>query len=59
MKVNVIRDGNGKVVATFEKSVAGGPQLRPQLKAGHTVHEVDATDSYKKNITEFYKQHSR
>jgi len=59
MKVNLVKDANGKVVATFEHAVAGGPSLRPVLKEGHTVHEVDAPENYKENVKAFYKQHSR
>jgi hypothetical protein len=58
MKVNIIRDEQGKVVATFENGTQGGPQLKPVLKAGHSVHEVNAPDDYTKDIRAFYKQHS-
>jgi len=58
MKVNIVKDKNGKVVATFENAVAGGPSIRPVLKPGHTVHEVDAPENYKTNFKAFYEQHS-
>ena len=58
MKVNIVRDGSGKVVATFENAVAGGPWIVPVLKPGHTVHEVEAPESYQTNIKAFYEQHS-
>jgi hypothetical protein len=59
MKVNLVKDANGKVVATFENPVAGGSSMKPVLKPGHTVHEVDAPEKYKEDINAFYKQHSR
>jgi hypothetical protein len=59
MKVNVVKDEHGKVVATFEHPVAGGPSLKPKLKPGYKVHEVEASEDYKKDIKAFYKQHSR
>jgi hypothetical protein len=59
MKVNIIKDATGKVVATFENAVAGGPSVKPLLKPGHKVHEVEASENYKKDIEAFYKQHSR
>ncbi|HLJ91845.1 MAG TPA: hypothetical protein VKU02_01500 [Gemmataceae bacterium] len=59
MKVNLVKDANGKVIATFENAVAGGPSLRPVLKPGHKVHEVEAPADYKSNIKAFYQQHSR
>jgi hypothetical protein len=59
MKVNIVKDPNGKVVATFENPVAGGSSLKPVLKPGHTVHEVDAAERYKEDIKAFYQQHSR
>lgn len=58
-QVSVIRDQNGRVVASFEKSepgAAGG--LSPALKPGQTVHDVEAEDDYLSNIKEFFKRHS-
>ncbi len=58
MKINLVKDEKGKVVATFENAVAGGPSVRPVLKPGHKVHEVEAPENYKADIKAFYKQHS-
>jgi hypothetical protein len=59
MKVSVVKDEHGKVVATFEHTVDGPPTLKPALKPGEKVHEVEAPEDYKKNISTFYEQHSR
>lgn len=59
MKVNIVKDANGKVVATFENAVPGGPSVKPMLKPGHKVHEVEASENYKKDIKAFYEHHSR
>jgi hypothetical protein len=59
MKVNVVTDQGGKVVATFENPAPGGPNIKPVLKPGHKVQEVEAAENYKADITAFYKQHSR
>jgi len=59
MKLNVIKDGDGKVVATFENPVGDGPSLRPVLKPGHTVQAVEAENDYAGNIAGFYEHHSR
>ena len=59
MKVNVVKDANGKVIATFEDSRAGEPSLRPEPKPGHTVHVVEAAENYKADIKAFYKQHNQ
>ena len=59
MKLNLVKDANGKVVATFENAAAGAPALKPVLPPKHTVHEVDAPENYKADITKFYQQHSR
>lgn len=59
MKINVIKNELGKVVATFENGVPGGPTLTPVLKPGHRVHEVEAPENYKEDIKAFYERHSR
>ena len=59
MKVNIIKDEKGKVVATFEPPRAGSPLLKPLLKPGHSVHEVDAPENYAADVKTFYAKHSR
>jgi hypothetical protein len=59
MKLNIVKDEKGKVVATFEHPVAGGPSVKPVLKPGHKVHEVEAPEDYKADIKAFYQKHSR
>lgn len=59
MKVNVVKDENGKVVATFENAVKGGASVMPVLKRGHTVEEVEAEENYEADLVAFYQDHSR
>ncbi len=59
MKLNIVKDDKGKVVATFENPVAGGPSIRPVLKPGYKVHEVEAPEDYKADIKALYHKHSR
>ncbi|MGV2291669.1 hypothetical protein AAHK20_23360 [Trinickia sp. YCB016] len=59
MKVNLVKDASGRVIATFENGSASGPSLRPELQPGHTVEVVDAAENYKADIDTFYKQNSR
>jgi hypothetical protein len=59
VKVNVVRDENGKVVATFENPVGAGASIRPVLVPGGSVEEVEAEETYKADINAFYEQHSR
>ena len=56
-KIHVIKDKNGKVIATFDKTVGNGPSVTPVLEAGHTVHEMDVADNYHEDIKTFYAQH--
>jgi hypothetical protein len=59
MRLNVVKNEDGKVVATFENPVGDGPSTRPVLKPGHTVHEVEAEENYTDDIASFYEHHSR
>jgi hypothetical protein len=59
MKVNLIKDEKGRVVATFEPPRQGGPMLKPVLKHGQTVLEVEAPENYAADIKTFYAKHSR
>ena len=51
MKVNLVKDASGKVVATFENARSGGPSIKPVLEAGHKVQEVEAPENYKADVT--------
>jgi hypothetical protein len=57
MKINVVKDKNGKVIATFEKSVGQGPSVTPVLESGHTVHEMEVQENFKEDLKAFYDKH--
>ena len=59
MKVNLIKDSNGKVTASFESAAAGKPSVQPVLTNGEVLHVVDAADNYKVDLAAFYKQNSK
>jgi hypothetical protein len=60
MKVNLVKDEAGRVIATFEKSpAAAGASVRPVLRPGHTIEEVEAEEDYTADIKAFYERHSR
>jgi hypothetical protein len=56
MKINVVKDKNGKVIATFEKAVGGAPSLTPVLEPGQTTDEMDVPENYKEDIKTFYEK---
>jgi hypothetical protein len=58
VKVNVIKNERGKVVATFENDAPGGPFLTPVIKPGYRVEQVDALENYAEDLRTFYKLHS-
>ena len=59
MKINVVKDKHGKVIATYENAVAGGPSIKPVLQPGHTVQEVEAEKNYTADIKAIYERHSQ
>ena len=59
MKINLVKDASGKVIATFENAAPGGQSIKPVLKPGQKIHEVEASENYKKDLKGFYAQHSR
>jgi hypothetical protein len=59
VKVHVVRDEKGKVVATFERKPVGEISLEPVLEKGHTVQEVEAEEGYHTNLKAFYERHAR
>ena len=58
MRVNLVKDSSGKVVATYENAAPGAPSIKPALQQGFTTHEVEVPEDYKANITALYHKHS-
>jgi hypothetical protein len=58
MKINIVKDKAGKVIATFEKPADDGPAVTPELDHTHTVHEIEVAENYRQDIQAVYKQHS-
>jgi hypothetical protein len=58
MKINIVKDKAGKVIATFEQAVGNGPSVAPELDQTHTVHIVEVADNYRQDVQAVYKQHS-
>lgn len=55
MKVHVVKDKEGKVVASFERK-PGGAQLEPKIDPAHKVEEMELPDSYAANLRVLYKK---
>ena len=58
MKLNLVKDKAGKVIATYEPAQSGGPSVTPELDQSHTLQEIDVADNYLHNVDAIYKQHS-
>jgi hypothetical protein len=59
MKLNIVKDKAGKVIATYEKAKGDGPSVTPELDRTHTVHEIEVTENYMHTIEALYQQHSK
>jgi hypothetical protein len=57
MKIHVLKDKTGKVVATFNKSNGQTPSIEPVLEHGQTVQEMDVPDDFHHNVKAFYEKH--
>jgi len=54
MKINVVKDKSGKVIATFEAATGHGATLTPVLPEGHKVEEIEVAANYKENLAALY-----
>jgi hypothetical protein len=55
MQINVIKDTQGRVLASFETSGASGAQLKPQLDGEKSVSTMELPDNYVKNLSALYE----
>jgi hypothetical protein len=49
MKINVVKDKSGKIVASFPEFSENGFQVKPILPEGHKVELIDAPENYHSN----------
>ena len=57
MKIQVVKDKNGKVIATYHKATGHGPSVEPMLELEHTVAEMEVADNFHENLKSFYEHH--
>jgi hypothetical protein len=58
MKLNLVKDKSGKVIASYENPHRGGASITPVLEDGHTVHEVEVEENYLHNVEAVFKRNS-
>jgi len=55
MKIHVLKNKSGKVIATFEAASPDG-KLEPQVPKGHKVEEVEIPSDYVSRLETIYKK---
>lgn len=56
MKVHVLKNRSGKVLATFEPAESSGLKLEPQVPKGHKVEELEVPEDYITQLTVIYQK---
>ncbi|WP_263382990.1 hypothetical protein [Granulicella arctica] len=54
MKINVIKNGSGKAIATYESTAPDGSTVTPVLPEGHTVEEREVEADYQAKLHLLY-----
>jgi hypothetical protein len=54
MKIHVVKDKSGKVIASYESAAGNGPSLTPVLTSEHRVEEIEVADNYKEDLRVLY-----
>jgi hypothetical protein len=57
MKIQAIKDRNGKVVATYQRATGHALSVEPVLEPGHRVEEMEVADNFHEDVKAFYEQH--
>jgi hypothetical protein len=57
MKIQAVKDKNGKVVATYHKATGKVPSVEPVLEPGHTIDEMEVADNFHEDLKAFYERH--
>jgi hypothetical protein len=54
MKIYVVKNSAGKVVASYEAATHGATTLAPVLNAGEKAEELDVAENYRENLHLIY-----
>ena len=54
MKINIVKDPSGKVIASFESVTGNSAKLEPVIPAGHKVEALEVPENYMSNLTAVY-----
>jgi hypothetical protein len=55
MKVHVVKDKDGKTIASFEGPATSGVKLEPTKEKDHKVEEIEVSENYASNLHLLYK----
>ncbi len=56
MKIHVLKDKKGKVVASFEPDPGAAIRLEPQIPKGHKVEKLEVSEDYASHLGVLYKK---
>jgi hypothetical protein len=56
MKIHIVRDAKGKVIASAEVARGKEVPLKPELAKGQETEEVEAAENYTEALGDFYKK---
>jgi hypothetical protein len=59
VKVNIVRDRRGNVVASYEDPDPGRMRIEPVLPKGYTIEKVEEEVGYHKDLKRFYQKHKK
>lgn len=59
MKVQILRNASGKVLATLEVGTGNAVPVKVEARKGHTTQETDAPAQYTKDLGAFYKTQAK
>jgi hypothetical protein len=56
MKIHVVKNSEGRIIASYEYRPTHVTQLQPQLPKGHVVEKIEVPDDYAFNLETVYKK---
>jgi hypothetical protein len=59
MKVQIVRDANGKILASAEVATGKAVPVKVEAQRGQTTEEIDAPSQYIKDVGSFFKTHAK
>ena len=59
MKISILRDAKGQILATYQPAVRAPASVKPKVEKEHKVEEMEVSEDYASDINAFHDRYRK